>query len=323
MSPGKSSCPACNSSCRQELEGIDLESQHKLYHALDDRLREAMSALVRQHTPSYQMQRCAKCGLEYACPMVNPGSAWYGMAYGALSLYPSHRWEYDRAIELIKRPSQIADFGCGSGRFLAACHNAGLTAKGFDFSPEAISACQQQGLQAEMLEGMAFGQLPGSANAPYSYITSFHVLEHLENPVWFFKMAAASSSPAAQLLISVPSDRRVTRLYGERDFLDQPPHHLTRWSRSSLEQIGTNSGWDLKDLEFEPWPLSWQIWARAIRQPSYIEHLGKHTPRLQELLLRLAHYPSAILQTFQAPHRLSGFSMLARYAKRNRLQAHN
>ncbi len=111
----QNSCPACGCSCWQELEGIDLESQHKLYSARDVLLRDAMTAIVRQHTPSFQMQRCKECGLEYSHPMVNPGSAWYGMAYGALSLYPSHRWEYGRAITLIKSASHIADFGCGSG----------------------------------------------------------------------------------------------------------------------------------------------------------------------------------------------------------------
>jgi 2-polyprenyl-3-methyl-5-hydroxy-6-metoxy-1,4-benzoquinol methylase len=323
MSASQNSCPACNCSCWQELEEINLGSQHKLYTERDVRLCEAMTDVVRQHTPGYQMQRCDRCGLEYASPMVNPGSAWYGMAYGALSLYPSHRWEYDRVIELINCSRHIADFGCGSGNFLTACHHAGLPATGFDFSAEAISTCQHQGLQAEVLEEMASKQLPGSEEAPYSCITSFHVLEHLDNPVWFFKMAAASTSPAAQLLLSVPSDRRMTRVYGEKDFLDQPPHHLTRWTRTALEQIGTSTGWVLQDLEYEPFPLVWELWARAIRQPSYIQHLDSHTPRWQERLLRLAHYPITALQTFQAPHRLSGFSMLARYVKRNSLQVHS
>jgi len=31
----------------------------------------------------------------------------------------------------------------------------------------------------------------------------------------------------------------------------------------------------------------------------------------------LAHYPIAARQTFKAPHRLSGFSMLASYVKRD------
>jgi SAM-dependent methyltransferase len=245
------------------------------------------------------------------------------MAYGALSLYPPHRWEFDRAIELIGKPSNIADFGCGSGKFLAACNYAGLTATGFDFSPEAISTCQQQGLKAEVLPGMAFEKLPGAEDVPYSHITSFHVLEHLDNPDWFFEFAAASTTPEAQLLLSVPSDLRVTRVYHEKDFLDQPPHHLTRWTRSALEQIGTNTGWVLQDLEYEPWPISWQIWARAIRQPSYIQHVHKLTPRWQERLLRLAHYPRAIVQAFRAPHRLSGFSMLALYVKRSSVHIHS
>ncbi len=317
MNISQQACPVCDCSRWQALEVIDLELQHNLYTAQDVSLRDAMSAEVCQVAPAYQMQRCEQCGLEFAYPMANPGSAWYGMAYGALSLYPAHRWEYDRAIQLIDRSSHIADFGCGSGKFLTACHFAGLTAEGFDFSPEAVASCHQQGLQAQVLEGMSCEVLPGSEGAPYSHITSFHVLEHLDNPVWFFELAAASTSPGAQLLLSVPSDRRISRVYGESDFLDQPPHHLTRWTRSALQQIGSKTGWMLQDFEYEPWPLPYELWARAIRQPGYRQRVDAQTPRLQERLLRLVHYPIAALQTLKAPLRLSGFSMLASYVKRD------
>ena len=315
MTVSRKTCLACGDSRWQAQETIDFDYQHTLYAADDAPLRAALTAAVRQHTAGYQMQRCGQCGLEAAHPLVNPGSDWYGLAYGALSLYPTHRWEFDRSISILNASHRIADFGCGSGKFLMACRSAGLTAAGFDFSPEAIASCHQQGLQAQVLESVGSDRLPGSDVAPYSHITSFHVLEQLDDPVWFFKLAAASTTPNGEILLSVPSDRRMSRVYGETDFLDQPPHHLTRWTRAALQAIGNQTGWALQSFEYEPWPLSNELWARAIRQPSYKQRVDTQTPPWQERLLRLAHYPGAAMKTWHAPHRLSGFSMFARFNK--------
>ena len=101
MTVSRQACRACGDSRWQGLESIDFDHQHTLYAADDAQLRAALTVAVRQHTSGYQMQRCGRCGLEAADPLVNPGSDWYGLAYGALSLYPTHRWEFDRSISIL------------------------------------------------------------------------------------------------------------------------------------------------------------------------------------------------------------------------------
>ncbi len=315
MSNSAADCPACGSQNWLALERIDVESQSGLYAPSNEVLRESMTAEIRHYTAHYQMYLCKECGLEAADPFVNPGSAWYAMAYKALSLYPECRWEYARVLSMLTTSNRIADFGCGSGKFLAACQLAGFNAVGFDFSPQAIKVCEEQGLNANIIAGKESQILSESHTPKFSHITSFHVLEHLDDPAWFFNLAAASTLADGHLLISVPSDRRSTRVFGETDFLDQPPHHLSRWTASSLKSLGQRSGWVLQGLEYEPWPLALELWARAIRQPGYRLHNVSQKSVWQERLMRLAYYPGAFLQTLLSAQRISGFSMLAHFVK--------
>jgi SAM-dependent methyltransferase len=308
-------CPACGGDDCDPLELIALEQQHRLYAGADDRLSAEMTASARGRVESYRMVACRRCGLQYAEPLVNPGSNWYGLAYRALSLYPEHRWEFDRVIESLGIGDRVAELGCGSGRFMSACVLSGVPCKGFDFSPAAVSACNELGLTAELLDLSRCDSFVNSRESHFTKVVAFHVLEHLDDPAWFFRAAAASTVSNAEVLVSVPSDRRTSRVYGEADFLDQPPHHLTRWTRESLERVGLPAGWQLRELKYEPLTLRVELWARAIRHPMYLRLARDQFPRWLERMIRFWFYPNAALERAFSARVLSGFSMLARYTK--------
>jgi SAM-dependent methyltransferase len=311
------SCPVCGSDDYNRLEEIELEQQHTHYAGHNNGLHADLTAAAREHIQSYRMLACRSCGLEYAQPLVNPGSRWYGLAYGALALYPEHRWEFDRALEQLGADDRIAEIGCGSGRFLSACSRSSVACVGFDFSQVAVAACRKQGLTAELVDLATCESLAPPPSQRFTKLTAFHVLEHLDDPGWFFRIAAASTIAGAEVLISVPSDRRASRVFGEPDFLDQPPHHLTRWTRASLEQVGLQAGWVLRRFEYEPLPIGVELWARSIRRPMYRRLIGERTPRWLERCFRLGFYPAAALARTLPTKMLSGFSMLASYRKSN------
>jgi SAM-dependent methyltransferase len=309
------SCPCCGARTHEPLESIDLEEQHRNYAAADPDLRRLLATEARRTAVGYAMWRCAACGLEWADPMAAPPGDWYRLLYSTHDLYPGVRWEFQRVLASSSRADSLFDIGCGSGAFLRMCADAGIACQGADFSPHPVQACREQGLRASCLNlDQDLGQLtPGQA----SVVTAFQVLEHLSKPHRLFEFARVISGESARLWVAVPSERRPSRVFGERDCLDQPPHHLTRWSQRSLAALAAGHGWKLAALHFEPLGLLTALWTISTRSAFYRRSVGRASAahRSRERFTRLAHAPAALLLRGLAYRSMSGFSMLGEFRK--------
>jgi SAM-dependent methyltransferase len=206
------SCPACGHNTFRPLESIDVTAQHRLYAPFDEVMQQRLNEQTSEVTNEYCMTLCSGCGLEFAWPLRAPRSGWYDLAYEALDLYPSQRWEFAAAFEQFRSDDFVFEFGCGSGAFLKKCHERSIKAIGVDFSSNAVRRCQEDGLDARRMD---VAQLPLNASDPRpTHILAFHLLEHLEDPAELFRQAANLATPTTQLWIAVPSDRRSTRKFG-------------------------------------------------------------------------------------------------------------
>jgi len=318
----KNICPACHNEESTNLEIIELESQHALYSPKDSSTQFALTKCIGTSLERYEMLKCQNCGLEYASPLVSPNTDWYSLAYKVLSLYPSERWEFEYILNNVDSPNFMAELGCGAGFFLRKCASQRINCQGFDFLKEVVDQCQRDGLSASLMDLSNVNGVDSSTGSiKFDTIVSFHVLEHLDNPSELFGFSWNSSSTNAELWVSVPSDRRLTRLFGERDFLDQPPHHLTRWNLKSLEQIGNNNGWEFKEIIYEPIPLKQVLWSYSTRFFFY-KSIRKIYPELNifiDRILRYSLFPFALVWSLVARNKITGFAMLARYSKKSTL----
>jgi SAM-dependent methyltransferase len=306
-------CPACDAHSFTELESIDLEQQHVHLAPDDVAMRSEMTRIARQFAAGYVMRECGNCGLHYANPMIGPGARWYALAYHATSLYPEKRWEFRRVAMQFNSNDVVGDLGCGSGSFLSMCITAGISCAGYDFSRDAVDECRRRGVPADLLNvGDSHDHVPAS-HRRFTALAAFHLLEHLGDPRWLFLRAAAMARDDCRLFVSVPSDRRASRLYQEQDFMDQPPHHLSRWTSQALATIGASCGWRLEQLEYEPLPLRTELWSRAVRMRAYrwVATAGAHGRRGLERACRYMLYPAAMLARARSDHLMTGFSMLA------------
>jgi SAM-dependent methyltransferase len=313
---GQGLCPVCDSVTSTALEAIDLVTQHESYAPRDRARQQLLGKAAQAIAPRYLMRRCAHCGLEWADPMQAPSEEWYRLAYSSLDLYPQARWEFDYVLKCAGTGDVILDVGCGTGAFLRRCAAAGITARGADFSAQSVGSCRAAGLDVEQIDLDASSGIEETPRA--SVVTAFQVLEHLSRPQKLLELAHASSLPSAILWVAVPSDSRPSRAFGERDFLDQPPHHLTRWSRAALAVAGARCGWRLDSLFFEPLSLSAALWSITVRSGFYrrtaTEGLRRSLPNA-ERALRLLHAPAALALRTTRFRAMSGFSMLARFSK--------
>ena len=97
---------------------------------------------------------------------------------------------------------RLLDFGLGNGRFLRLQRQRGWVVAGMDFNPEVVEhARRNSGIEAQA------GTWPGEAfaNQQFDVITSWHVIEHLPDPVGYLHAAAERLAPGGYLLTCCPN----------------------------------------------------------------------------------------------------------------------
>lgn len=307
-------CPACTKPACAVIETLDIAHQHKHYAEGRPAMQQALDAAWSLPHRQCRMRQCAACGLEFADPLQAPSAAWYARLYGTSDLYPITRWEYGVVMQALAAHDTVLDHGCGSGHFLGLAAPRVRQVIGTDFSPEGVAAVQARGIEAHLVTpGRGLETMRRHCSTPASQVTAFHVLEHLERPSALFDLARTLGTAGVQLWVAVPSNRRASRLHGEADALDAPPHHLTRWTPAALDALGRACGWQLQSLLYEPLPMRLRVW-EAGRRSRAVASLAAWPRPLRRVLSRAT--AAAVWASGQ--HRMqgaSGFSMLARYTQ--------
>jgi SAM-dependent methyltransferase len=231
-------------------------------------------------------------------------------------MHAGYRWEFDYVATKLGVADHVGEIGCGTGVFLEKCVARKADAFGVDFSESSVARCHEKGLSAALIKvGQDEISLPGSRNV----IASFHVLEHLPDPGNLFTLASRCASPEATLWVAVPSDRRVDRLFCRKDLLDEPPHHLTKWTPAALRSIGHRNGWAMRQVIYEAMPLRQRLWTICRATTVYRQlaaQLGADANSGgRERLLRFALYPFVLTWHWRRVIRLTGASMLAEFCR--------
>jgi len=165
--------------------------------------------------------------------------------------YIEDKWEFHEAIRelaLINRNARILEIGCGSGAYLDHCRSAGFRSLcGIEFNHQAIAECRRKGhdVSDRPLEDIV------SSNDRFDRVFAFQVLEHVVDPIAFLRNAAGVLRPGGQLIVSTPNQDSFLRRF-QWPLLDLPPHHLSRWDRTSFESVTKNLGLGVCRLSFEP-----------------------------------------------------------------------
>lgn len=305
-------CPSCGGLGALAVQHLTLHAQHLAYAGGDEAQARRLTESFGHSIESYRMLECRQCRLVFADPALAPSAQWYAQVYSRLNLYPEQRWEYGVVARALASGDTVVDYGCGSGQFLASVQPLVRRALGFDFSADGVEQAIRRGVDARLLG--SDGRLPDTAPAASAqHVVAFHVLEHLVDPRSLFHFASSLASPAARLWLAVPSDRRASRIHGEADALDAPPHHLTRWTEAALRAIGSRCGWSLVQHAYEPLPTRGSVWEATRRLALY----RRFTP--SSLPLRWAYRRALAVGVWASRrHRIanpSGFSMLACFEK--------
>lgn len=148
-------------------------------------------------------------------------------------------------VRLAADHQPVLDAGCGRGEFLAACREAGISARGVDTNERSVADLRQRGFDVTLagipacFEGTPAGSL-GS-------ILAMHVVEHLPNDALFafFPAAARALRPGGLLMIETPNAESLVMTAS--DFWRDPTHLAPRHP-AALTVLAREHGFELAEI---------------------------------------------------------------------------
>ena len=207
------------------------------------------AASVLNGISGVELLDCRQCGFRYFHPTLPGNGAFYADLQRQIrDYYPATCAAFARALGVARREKilEVMDLGCGAGYFLDAARTEGLTTHGLDLNPQAVADGRARGHEVQCCTAAAFASTRPERR--FALVTSFEVMEHVPDPVPFFRDAAALVAPGGYLAIAVPNESGVHGLCPLEPH-QWPPHHLTRWRARDLHRLGELHGLEVVSVE--------------------------------------------------------------------------
>lgn len=249
-------CPLCSES--RALAIVSRTPYERIWSALERETRGAYSAQVKAANtpdPDATLVRCEACDLSFFWPMAPGDESFYAALIGGDYFKDDLKWEFSWTLDQARTPGKVLDVGCGRGDFLALAKARGHEPFGVETDATAASIARGKGITVDERPIEAFSLEKKNA---FDLVTSFHVLEHVADPLSFARSMCACAKPGGRIVLSVPNRDRTYRpeTWGELEALEFPPHHVTRWSERALTELARLAGASVERVATEP--LDWQ-----------------------------------------------------------------
>ncbi|MCS7029577.1 MAG: class I SAM-dependent methyltransferase [Bacteroidia bacterium] len=227
--------------------------------------------------------RCLDTGFEWYTPSEAAGD---GSLYQKLQKFPFYymadKWEFHAALNHIKPQAKVLEVGIGGAGFLLLSKEKGIDIEGMEINPEAIQNAQKLGLTIyPLLIDDFIKQYPAQK---YDAVCTFQVLEHLPEPIKFLESALELLRSKGKLILSVPN-RGVLRHIDPNyeNLLDQPPHHMSHWTKTVFNYLPNILPVTVKYLMTEPLQPYHVDWFTVAYSRNWLMHnlnMNKSTARL-------------------------------------------
>lgn len=236
-------CPLCESNHYDTLENIKKDD---LIHLYKRAFGVSVSTLIKSDI-SYI--HCKECDLRffidnsYQMPTGDDGF------YNALNKFPwyymAEKNEYQYAKKYIKASDKVLEVGCGKAAFAKFIPTKDYT--GLEFSTDAKKLAAQSGIN---IENISIEEYAKKHSNSFDVVCSFQVLEHVSNPRGFIKSKLEALKGGGAMIIAIPSEESFLKDC-VNGILNMPPHHLSRFSDKTLQNIAEIFDLKLIDIYHE------------------------------------------------------------------------
>lgn len=189
---------------------------------------------------------CGICGFGITCKSLVKSSGFRRFNVALEFLLKCFR--LGRSITMFTRHSfktklKILDYGCGRGEFLYFMNRLGWTAVGTEYSLESSYEALDKGIPIFFGEHAQKDLYEHYGNAYFDVITSYHNLEHLDDPRDFLSLSWDLLKKRGMLLLEVPNIESLQYLISKEDWLLLDiENHKFHFSRKSLEALLVKHG---------------------------------------------------------------------------------
>lgn len=195
-----------------------------------------------------QLHICPTCKLGIFLPQIIGTPNFYVELQGETSdaYYVDEKWDFDTALNDAKTAKAVIEIGCGPGVFLDRASHYVNQAIGIEYNVHALKMARKKGLSVFNVED-DLSKLKGQFDIAFS----FHVLEHVSDPVAFIQAMLSWVKPNGKIGISVPNMDGPIK-YINPCVSNMPPHHATRWTLETFQALADRLGLKIERVEFEP-----------------------------------------------------------------------
>jgi SAM-dependent methyltransferase len=250
-------CPVCNSNIFPKGPIYSTKDLFNLWSPIRFS-PETIEAHLAQ-SKSTQLYSCPNCGLDIFLPQIIGTPKFYIEAYHlALSdvdkertfTYSDTKWEDTEVLKDVMDCTSILEVGCGNGELLRKMQSLFFNTTGIEYNEKAVESAREKGLQVFYVD-----EIDTLPHESYDVVISFHVLEHVANPIEFVRQLSNFLKPGGKLILSVPNQDGPVK-YIDPCIHNMPPHHATRWRLKTFEKLAEKTNLKIIRVSYEPLLMS-------------------------------------------------------------------
>ncbi len=183
-------------------------------------------------------------------------------------------------IKIPQRDINLLDVGCGPGYFLSHLKDQKIKSKGLELAQFLVDICQKKKLNVTNTD------LADEPKDHYNVITFFDVLEHLTDPIAFFKLVHQATTPNGYAVAYTPNIHSIAYRLMEADQNTLLPfQHLCFFDTASLTYLAKQSGFEVFSIDYFGLDIMDYFAMREAKDnQDYFTPLKKFIPTIQALI---------------------------------------
>jgi 2-polyprenyl-3-methyl-5-hydroxy-6-metoxy-1,4-benzoquinol methylase len=238
-------CAICGSFLERTNLNYNLVDLLELWKPI--KFSEVIISEHEKQAESTTLYLCKNCEFGIFLPQIIGNANFYDEILNQEpNYYVGDKWEFTYVLNDLKPSDKIIEIGCGSGEFLDSIRDQVALVFGFEVNQYAIEECRNKNINVltpadDLRQHQNF----------FDVVISFHVLEHVTDPILYINDLIKWIKPNGKIIISVPNCNGPVK-YLKNNPSNLPPHHATYWTKKSFILLAKKLNLSIKKIKFEP-----------------------------------------------------------------------